>query len=31
MDQLTTEMMQRIAAMLPAERRGPYAQLSPEG
>jgi 1-acyl-sn-glycerol-3-phosphate acyltransferase len=27
MDQLTTEMMQRIAALLPPERRGPYAQL----
>jgi 1-acyl-sn-glycerol-3-phosphate acyltransferase len=27
MDQLTTEMMQRIAALLPPARRGPYAQL----
>jgi 1-acyl-sn-glycerol-3-phosphate acyltransferase len=28
MDQLTTEMMQRIAVMLPPDRRGPYAQLT---
>lgn len=27
MEQLTVEMMQRIAALLPPERRGPYAQL----
>lgn len=30
MDQLTGDMMQRIAAMLPADRRGPYAEL-PKG
>jgi 1-acyl-sn-glycerol-3-phosphate acyltransferase len=31
MDQLTDEMMGRIAALLPPERRGPYAaRLSPE-
>jgi 1-acyl-sn-glycerol-3-phosphate acyltransferase len=28
MDQLTGEMMQRIATMLPPERRGPYAQIA---
>jgi 1-acyl-sn-glycerol-3-phosphate acyltransferase len=28
MDQLTEDMMQRIAAMLPEDRRGPYAQLT---
>lgn len=27
MERLTTDMMQRIAALLPAERRGPYAAL----
>jgi 1-acyl-sn-glycerol-3-phosphate acyltransferase len=29
MDQLTSDMMQRIAALLPEERRGPYALPAP--
>jgi 1-acyl-sn-glycerol-3-phosphate acyltransferase len=27
MDQLTSDMMHRIAVLLPEDRRGPYAQL----